>query len=112
VFVDTHTHLYVPDFDADLAQVIERGLNAGVQRLILPAIDSTYTQRMRQLEKAYPFCVSVMAGLHPTHVGLEFEQELDHVYHQLSTEKCIAVGEIGIEGEILHQNADEFQILS
>jgi TatD DNase family protein len=97
VFVDTHTHLYVPDFDADLAQVIERGLNAGVQRLILPAIDSTYTQRMRQLEKAYPFSISVMAGLHPTHVGPGFEQELTHVHHQLSTEKCIAVGEIGID---------------
>ena len=97
MFVDTHTHLYVPDFDADLAQVIERGLNAGVQRLILPAIDSTYTQRMRQLEKAYPFSISVMAGLHPTHVGPGFEQELTHVHHQLSTEKCIAVGEIGID---------------
>ena len=97
MFVDTHTHLYVPEFDADVAQVIERGLAAGVQRFILPAIDSTYTQRMRQLEKAYPLCVSVMAGLHPTHVGLEFDQELAHVHHQLSTEKCIAVGEIGID---------------
>ena len=97
MFVDTHTHLYVPEFDADVAQVIERGLAAGVQRFILPAIDSTYTQRMRQLEKAYPFCVSVMAGLHPTHVGPGFEQELTHVHHQLSTEKCIAVGEIGID---------------
>ena len=97
MFVDTHTHLYVPEFDADVAQVIKRGLTAGVHRFILPAIDSTYTQRMRQLEQAYPFCVSVMAGLHPTHVGLGFEEELAHVHHQLSTEKCIAVGEIGID---------------
>jgi TatD DNase family protein len=52
---------------------------------------------MRQLEKAYPFSISVMAGLHPTHVGPGFEQELTYVHHQLSTEKCIAVGEIGID---------------
>ncbi len=44
--IDTHTHLYVEAFDEDRDKVIQRAMAAGVREFYLPAIDSSYTQRM------------------------------------------------------------------
>ena len=41
---DTHTHLYLKEFDSDREQVINHAINSNVSRLFLPAIDSvSYT---------------------------------------------------------------------
>jgi TatD DNase family protein len=64
---DTHTHLYSEEFDQDRDEMIQRALNKGISRFFIPAIDSTYTQAMYDLEN-YPEHVFLMMGLHPTHV--------------------------------------------
>ena len=95
--IDTHTHLYLPEFDQDIDGVIERAVALGVQEFYLPAIDSSTTQAMYALEKRYPERMHLMMGLHPTSVGDNFHQELDHVYQELSRRSFCAVGEIGID---------------
>jgi len=45
--IDTHTHLYVEAFDEDREQVIRSAFEAGVEHFIIPAIDSSYTERIR-----------------------------------------------------------------
>ena len=95
--LDTHTHLYLPEFDQDIDGVIERAVALGVQEFYLPAIDSSTTQAMYALEKRYPERMHLMMGLHPTSVGDNFHQELDHVYQELSRRSFCAVGEIGID---------------
>jgi len=97
VITDTHTHLYSEAFDEDRAEVMQRTLDAGVSRLFIPAIDSTYTASMLQLEKDYPDHVFLMMGLHPTHVKENYKEELEHVVDMLTTHKFYAVGEIGID---------------
>lgn len=97
MFIDTHTHLYVPEFDKDRKEVMARAIEAGVGHFVLPAIDSKHTQAMHTLHAQYPEQMSMMMGLHPTHVGDDFEQELDHVEAQLKTSRYVAVGEIGID---------------
>ena len=52
---------------------------------------------MIQLQKAYPEHVFLMAGLHPTHVKANFEEELEHVIENLSKYTYHAIGEIGID---------------
>ena len=66
--IDTHTHLYLEAFDADRNEVIKKAINKGIHRFYLPAIDSSYTNKMYELEKQYPEHIRLMAGLHPTHV--------------------------------------------
>ena len=51
---DTHTHLYSEAFDEDRDKIISRALKNGIKRFFLPAIDSTYSERMYDLEKKYP----------------------------------------------------------
>lgn len=95
--IDTHTHLYVEQFDADRGEVIERAMKQGVSKFYIPAIDSTYYERMFNLRDSYPDAIRLMAGLHPTHVKEDYEKELNFVRELLEKEKFVAIGEIGID---------------
>ena len=95
--IDTHTHLYVEAFDEDRDAAIAQAIAQGVEEFYLPAIDSSYTQRMLDLEQAYPDQVRLMMGLHPTHVKENVAEELAHVQKQLEKHRYYAVGEIGID---------------
>lgn len=94
---DTHTHLYSNEFDEDRDEMIQRSIDAGISRFFIPAIDSTFTQAMYALEKAYPVNIFLMMGLHPTHVKDNYLNELQHVEEELAKRKFVAVGEIGID---------------
>lgn len=97
IFTDTHTHLYSEEFDQDRDIIIKRAVNAGVSRFFVPAIDSTSTESMYELEKNYPENVFLMMGLHPTYVKENYLQELQHVENELKKRKFYAIGEIGID---------------
>lgn len=97
MLIDTHTHLYVSDFDGDRDEMILRAMASGVGQFVLPAIDSETTAAMHSLKKQYPKEVHLMMGLHPTHVGSNVEEELAHVWEQLNTRTYVAVGEIGMD---------------
>jgi TatD DNase family protein len=97
VLTDTHTHLYSEAFEEDRGEVIKKALDLGIKRFFIPAIDSTYTNSMLDLEKRYPDHMFLMMGLHPTHVKENFRDELDHVEKMLQKRKFYAVGEIGID---------------
>ncbi len=94
---DTHTHLYVREFDEDRDAMMRRAMDSGVDRFFVPAIDATYYPEMIDLEKKYPGHIYLMAGLHPTHVGEDFEEELRVVEHMLRTHRFYALGEIGMD---------------
>ncbi len=97
IITDTHTHLYSEAFDEDRAEMITRALDANIKRFFIPAIDSTYTESMFQLEKDFPENIFLMMGLHPTHVKENYTEELKHVEEQLAKRKFYALGEIGID---------------
>lgn len=97
MITDTHTHLYSEQFDQDRDAMIQRAKNTGVQRFFIPAIDSSYTERMFSLEKNYPSDVFLMMGLHPTSVKENYESELLHVKEWIDKKSFVAIGEIGID---------------
>lgn len=97
IITDTHTHLYSDAFAEDRNEMIERAIQAKVTRFFIPAIDSTYTQAMLQLESDFPEYVYLMTGLHPTSVKENYKEELRHVEEQLKKRKFLAIGEIGID---------------
>jgi TatD DNase family protein len=72
-------------------------MELGVKRFFIPAIDSSYTGAMLDLEKSYPDNIFLMAGLHPTHVKENYRDELAHVEEMLASRRFYAVGETGID---------------
>jgi TatD DNase family protein len=95
--IDTHCHLYADGFKQDIGQVIERAMAEGVQQFYLPAIDSSETDKMLQLEAQYPGKCIAMMGLHPCSVKEDYRRELDLVKDWLAKRKFVAVGEIGLD---------------
>lgn len=97
-FIDTHCHLYLPEFADDLQAVVQKAIDEGVNRILLPNIDSTSWQPMLELFRQCPGICFPMAGLHPTSLSPEtVDYELAEVSRQLEIGKYIAVGEIGID---------------
>lgn len=122
--IDTHCHLYDQAFDDDRDQAVKRAVDAGVDTMLLPAIDSTSHTRQESLANTYPQHFRQMMGLHPTSVTDNFQTELDIVHQKLfeiengkvKSENCpsaasnsqssilnpqfhkyVAVGEIGLD---------------
>ena len=95
--IDTHTHLYLSDFTADIDEVIKRAGNEGVENFYLPAIDSSETENLLALEKKYPGKCFAMMGLHPCSVKENYKEELNMVYNWLQKRKFAAIGEIGLD---------------
>lgn len=95
--IDTHSHIYGEEFDADRAEVVERARQAGVTKIILPNVDAESLPRMLAMEAAYPdFCYAAI-GLHPTSVDALYKQALEWVHNELERRTWTAIGEIGID---------------
>lgn len=95
--VDTHTHLYLEEFDHDRDQVVSNAINAGVTRMMLPNIDSTSIVRMLDLAQQYPDNCYPMIGLHPTSVKENYIEELAIVEKYAVEKKFVGIGECGID---------------
>jgi TatD DNase family protein len=96
-FIDTHAHLYLPDFDNDRDQVIEAALKQGVQKILLPNIDSASIISLNDMADAFPGICYAMMGLHPTSVKENYRDELEIVEAELKNTTYVGVGEIGID---------------
>jgi TatD DNase family protein len=95
--IDSHTHLYLEEFDSDRKEMIERALQTGVDKMLLPNIDSSSIEGMMNLCNSFPDHCYPMIGLHPTSVNENFEKELAIVDEWLERKKFIAIGETGID---------------
>ena len=98
-FIDTHSHLFLEEFDEDRAEVVRRAKEAGVSHIFMPDIDSTTHQRLMDMCQAYPHYCYPMVGVHPESVNAHYEDELTFVRRELDTHLAsyIGVGEIGID---------------
>ncbi len=97
MIVDTHCHLYVKEFEADLDDIMKRAAQNGIEKFYLPAIDSETTDAMLALERAYPGKCFAMMGLHPCSVKKNYKEELDKIERLLATRKFAAIGETGLD---------------
>lgn len=95
--MDTHTHLYLEQFDEDRTEVVKSAIDQGVKWMLLPNIDSTSLEGMKKLHQEFPQNCLPMIGLHPTSVKDNYEEELTLVEIELLSGNYIAVGEIGID---------------
>ena len=94
---DTHAHLYAAEFAADITQVMQRSLDHGVHKVYMPNIDLTTITPLLALEQQYPGHCAAMMGIHPCHIGPDFQSQLYQVEAWLHRRKFAAIGEIGID---------------
>lgn len=97
--IDTHSHIFDTAFDDDRLETIQRAEEAGVDRFIMPAIDSTTHEKMFEVALQYKNHFPTI-GLHPTSInGANLHQELE-IVEQILHEKrelIYAIGEIGLD---------------
>ena len=96
--VDSHSHLFLEDFQSDLPQVMMRAREAGVTHIFMPNIDSTTIEPMLKVCSEYKGYCFPMIGLHPTSVDAGYEKELAVVAgHLAMPDGYVAIGEIGMD---------------
>ncbi len=94
---DTHTHIYLSEFDEDCQLVVQRAKESGVVMMMLPNVDIETIEPLKRVLNRYPDCCIAAMGLHPTSVEEDYIQQLQQVYKELLCGNYRAVGEIGID---------------
>ncbi len=99
MLIDTHTHLYLDEFQPDVCLAVDRAKAAGVGMMILPNVDSSTVTQMKRLHKSRGDVTAMAMGLHPTEVGDDPEKEIEPFMNLLSETPgdFVAVGEIGMD---------------
>lgn len=96
-WIDTHVHIYLPEFDHDRAELVARAAESGVAPLLMPNVDNRTIGPMLQAADDFPgLCIPMMA-LHPTSVKEDYETQMEEVERYLAKGGFVAVGETGID---------------
>ena len=95
--IDTHSHLFVDDFDADRPEVMLRAREAGITHILMPNIDVASVGPMLRVCGEYPGYCFPMIGLHPTEVDANYRDALAALKPLLDEHPFIAVGEVGLD---------------
>ena len=96
MIIDTHSHIYLTEFDADRNEMLTRAEIEGISLILMPAIDQSTHLAMLKTEENFPKCASMM-GLHPCSVKEGYKQELKIVEGYLEKTRFVAVGETGLD---------------
>ena len=109
-WVDTHCHIDGTEFDADRETVIQRAREAGVGKILVPAIDLASSERILSLCQQYPDYLCPMVGLHPEEVRADWREQLAAIKSILAPRtshlaprtshlapRIIAIGEVGLD---------------
>lgn len=111
--IDTHSHIYDEAYAEDFDLVVARAKEAGVEKLIMPDIDSATRGAMMSVAKKLGGYALPCLGLHPTSVGAEWEKELQEVIDLSAEGHFAAIGEIGLDEywskEFLEQQMEVFR---
>ena len=76
MIIDTHSHIYLPEFDIDRSDMLKRAENEGVELILMPAIDNQTHSIMTKTEQDFSGKCLAMMGLHPCSVKEGYKEEL------------------------------------
>lgn len=99
MWIDTHCHLDAPEFDADRDAVVARAVQAGLQCLVLPAVEAAHFEGVRTL--AHRIGAAYALGIHPLYTDRASDEDLQRLRRALEAHaddpRLVAVGEIGLD---------------
>ena len=96
IMIDTHCHLNFDAYDDDRADVIQRSLDAGVTRIIIPAVDIASAEQSLKLADEYS-CIYVAVGVHPNSTADFDDETIAKIESLAQHQKVVAIGEIGLD---------------
>lgn len=94
--VDTHSHIDMPDFDADLATVIENSTAAGVKKIIIPSVDVNSFEKVITISNKYDEVYCAL-GVHPSEAKKAKDEDFEKIMELAKTSKTVAIGECGLD---------------
>lgn len=97
MLIDTHTHLYLEQFDTDRKESIRLAIENGIEKMLLPGIDKSNYSALMDCVKTSPEHCFPMIGLHPTSVKEDFKEELDFIQKEINNHSFYAIGECGLD---------------
>ena len=111
MLIDTHCHLDAAEFNADREEVAAQAKNAGVQMMVIPAVEVANFQHVMALSAQHPHCCYAL-GMHPMYVQnagpSHIKQLFDLVEQTLRGDnKLVAIGEIGLDFFVSQRNETE-----
>jgi TatD DNase family protein len=96
MLIDTHAHLYLDPFDEDRPAVLRRARDAGVETIVMPAIDVPSIRQAVALCEAHDGLYA-MAALHPSETEEATEEDFEAVEAWCDHPSIVAVGESGLD---------------
>ncbi|AWI80952.1 DNAase [Parazoarcus communis] len=96
MLIDTHIHLDASEFDGNREKVLIDARAAGVGAFVVPAVDRESFRRVAALASANRD-IHPALGIHPLYTGEATQADLELLEYELGREKCVAVGEIGLD---------------
>ncbi len=96
MLTDTHAHLYYPELANNLPDILERAVEAGIGKVIVPAVNLESSLKIIELSKEFEQVYCAL-GIHPCDVSKAGTNELDEIIKLLSKKKVAAVGETGLD---------------
>src|SRR5262245_39216264 len=94
--IDSHAHITSKDFSQDRDDVIRRALDAGVMRIVNPAINLEDTHAAIDLAEKYDE-IYACAGVHPHEANGASDELLISIGELADHKKVVAIGEIGLD---------------
>lgn len=96
MFIDTHVHLNADQYEEDLQEVIDRALEAKVEKMVVIGFDRKTIERTMQLIEQYDFVYGVI-GWHPVDAIDCTQQDLEWIEQLASHPKIVGIGETGLD---------------
>jgi TatD DNase family protein len=96
MLIDTHAHLYLDRFDEDRGAVLERAREAGVDTIVMPAIDVPSIEQAVQLSRTHDGLYA-MTALHPSETDEATDEDFEAVADWCDDPHVVAVGESGLD---------------
>lgn len=98
MMIDTHSHIYDKQFDIDREQTIQRSIDSGVTRFIVPSVDSSTHEKMFEVVERFKHHYPAL-GVHPTSIKEDYQDELSLVKELLKIKRSsiVAIGEVGLD---------------
>lgn len=105
MFVDTHCHIFKSDYD-NIDEVLNNASNNNVKYYINNGSDREYNKEVLELVKEYDNMYGAL-GIHPETVDYYSLDDIEFIKNNLSNEKIVAIGEIGLDYHYTKENKDE-----
>lgn len=95
--IDTHAHIDDPQYADDLDAFLAQQKAEGVEAILVPGVDVTTIEPVLSVCRRYPDYLFPGIGLHPENVQADWREQLSAISNQLSVNRYIAIGEIGLD---------------